>query len=141
MLRSGSPECARRRNRRGMNYSPDARRTDGVSCCSRGEAREAPGDRFPAGVGQGLGFRAALAGITAATPAERRAGVVSSFFVVAYVAISLPVIGEGLMAEVAGLKTAGLVFVAIVAALAAVALGLLVRERVGSAAAAPGAPS
>ena len=83
-----------------------------------------------AGVGQGLSFRAALTGLTAATPAEQRAGVASSFFVVAYVAISLPVIGEGVLAQAAGLKTAGLVFVAIVAALSATALVLLARQRV-----------
>jgi MFS family permease len=78
-----------------------------------------------AGVGQGLSFRAGLTAVNAAAPPEERGEVASSFFVVAYVAISLPVIGEGLLAQVAGLKAAGLVFAGVVAALAAVVLALL----------------
>jgi MFS family permease len=78
-----------------------------------------------AGFGQGLGFRAGLSGINDAAPEERRAEVASSFFVVAYVAISIPVIGEGLLAQATTLRTAGLVFAAVVALLAAVALGLV----------------
>jgi MFS family permease len=82
-----------------------------------------------AGVGQGLSFRAGLAGVNAAAPPEERAEVASSFFVVAYLAISVPVIGVGLLAEAAGLRTAGLVFTAVVAVLAAVVLALLARGR------------
>jgi predicted MFS family arabinose efflux permease len=83
-----------------------------------------------AGAGQGLSFRAGLSGVNAASPAEDRAAVASSFFVVAYVAISLPVIGEGLLAQLAGLRAAGLVFAAVVAGLAALVLVLLARRRV-----------
>jgi MFS family permease len=79
--------------------------------------------------GQGLAFRAGLAGLGAAAPPERRAEIASSFFIVAYVAISLPVIGVGLLADAASLRTAGLVFAVVVAALAAVA-ALLFRTRV-----------
>jgi MFS family permease len=64
-----------------------------------------------------------------AAPPEERAEVASSFFVVAYVAISVPVIGVGLLAEAAGLRTAGLVFEAAVAALAAIVLVLLAGGR------------
>ncbi len=53
----------------------------------------------------------------------------SSFFVVAYVAISIPVIGEGVLAELTSLRTAGLVFAAVVAAISAVVLLLLARQR------------
>ena len=81
-----------------------------------------------AGAGQGLSFRAGLAGVNAAARPEERAEVASSFFVVAYVAISVPVIGVGLLAEAAGLRTAGLVFSGVVAALAAVVLMLLARR-------------
>ncbi len=81
-----------------------------------------------AGLGQGVSFRAGLAAVNAASPAEQRAEVASSFFVVAYVAISVPVVGEGLLAQASGLKSAGLVFAAVVAALATVALLLLARE-------------
>jgi len=83
-----------------------------------------------AGVGQGLSFRAGLTGVNGAAPPEQRAEVASSFFVVAYVAISLPVIGEVLLAQVAGLRIAGLVFAAAVAVLSAVVLALLARQQV-----------
>jgi hypothetical protein len=82
-----------------------------------------------AGLGQGLSFRAGLAGVNGAAPSEQRAEVASSFFVVAYVAISLPVVGEGVLAELTSLRTAGLVFAGAVAALAAVALLLLAQRR------------
>jgi ABC-type phosphate transport system permease subunit len=55
--------------------------------------------------------------------------VASSFFVVAYVAISVPVVGVGVLGELAGLRSAGLIFSAIVAALALTVLVLLTRDR------------
>jgi MFS family permease len=82
-----------------------------------------------AGLGQGLSFRAGLGSVNANAPSERRAEVASSFFVVAYVGISIPVVGIGLLTEAAGLRTAGLVFDGVVAALAAVVLVLLARDR------------
>jgi hypothetical protein len=48
--------------------------------------------------------------------------VARQHFVVAYVAISLPVIGEGLAAEAWGLGTAGIVFALAMSALAALCL-------------------
>jgi predicted MFS family arabinose efflux permease len=78
-----------------------------------------------AGVGHGLSFRAGLAALNAGSPAAQRAEVASSFFVIAYIGISLPVIGEGALAQAIGLRPAGLVFAAAVATLAAVALTLL----------------
>jgi predicted MFS family arabinose efflux permease len=83
-----------------------------------------------AGLGQGLSFRAALAGVNQASPAEQRGEVASSFFVVAYVALSVPVIGEGVLAQATSLKPAGLVFAGVVAVLAAGVLVLLARRRV-----------
>lgn len=83
-----------------------------------------------AGGGQGLSFRAALAAVNQAAPAAQRAEVASSFFVVAYFAISIPVIGEGVLADSAGLQTAGIVFAGLVAVLAgAVVMMLLSRVR------------
>ncbi len=81
-----------------------------------------------AGAGQGLSFRAGLGAVTGAAPAEQRAAVASAFFFVAYVAISLPVVGVGAMAQATSLRTAGLVFTTIVAVLAAAAFGLLRRR-------------
>jgi MFS family permease len=82
-----------------------------------------------AGFGQGLSFRAGLAQVNAKAPESRRAQVASSFFVVAYVAISLPVIGEGALAQLAGLRAAGIIFASLVAALAAAVIALLASSR------------
>lgn len=82
-----------------------------------------------AGFGQGLSFRAGVASLNASTPAAQRAEVASSFFIVAYVAISLPVIGEGALAQATGLRPAGLAFAGVVAALAAIVLVLLASPR------------
>lgn len=80
------------------------------------------------GVGQGLAFRAALAGVAAAAPADRRAAVISTLFVVAYTGISIPVIGVGLLADPLGLEGAGLVFIASMLLLVAAAAVYLLRR-------------
>ena len=81
-----------------------------------------------AGGGQGLSFRAALAAVNEAAPPSHRAEVASSFFVVAYLAISIPVIGEGVLAQAAGLRAAGIVFAGVVAALSAVVVAMLLSR-------------
>ncbi|WP_148863855.1 MFS transporter [Marinobacter fonticola] len=78
-----------------------------------------------AGMGQGVAFRAGMGAITAASPPDERAAVASTFFVVAYVAISVPVIGIGFMASVISLQTTGIIFAIFVGLLAVVALVLL----------------
>ena len=82
-----------------------------------------------AGIGQGMSFRAWLGAVSAGSPAERRSEVASSFFLVLYVAISLPVVGEGLAAAAFGLVPAAVAFSIIVAVLAAIAFVSLVRRR------------
>jgi MFS family permease len=81
------------------------------------------------GFGQGLSFRAALAGLNAGSPPAQRAEVASSFFVVAYVAISVPVIGVGVLAQATSLRTAGLIFAGVVGGLTATALVLLLGRK------------
>lgn len=82
-----------------------------------------------AGVGQGISFSRGLAAVAERTPADRRAEVSSTYFVVAYVAISLPVVGEGVAAQHWGLQTAGVTFAVAVAILSAICLvGILVLE-------------
>ncbi len=80
-----------------------------------------------AGFGQGLSFRAGLAAVNERSPAAERGAVASGFFIVMYVAISLPVIGEGVLAQEIGLRAAGLTFAALVAGLSAVVLILPAR--------------
>ena len=62
------------------------------------------------GLGQGISFSRGLAAVAEGTPAEARAAVNSTYFVVAYVAISIPVIGAGLAAAGLGLRTGGTLF-------------------------------
>ncbi len=82
-----------------------------------------------AGAGQGISFSRGLAAVAERTPADRRAEVSSTYFVVAYVAISLPVVGEGVAAQHWGLQTAGVTFAIAVAILSAICLiGILVLE-------------
>ncbi|MFD8113041.1 MFS transporter [Streptomyces microflavus] len=70
------------------------------------------------GLGQGLAFRGAVTAISAAAPAEHRAATVSAFFVIAYLGISLPVVGVGALTLGIGLRNAGLTFAGCVLALA-----------------------
>jgi MFS family permease len=81
------------------------------------------------GVGQGISFSRGLAAVAERTPPDRRAEVSLTYFVVAYVAISLPVVGEGLAAREWGLQTAGVSFAVAVAILSAFCLtAILVQE-------------
>jgi predicted MFS family arabinose efflux permease len=81
-----------------------------------------------AGLGQGASFRAGLQAVTGAAPADRRSEVSSSFFLVLYVAISLPVIGVGAGTQAFGLVPTAVVFAALVAVLALVAFVSLLRR-------------
>jgi MFS family permease len=81
-----------------------------------------------AGIGQGLSFGRGLAAVAEKTPPERRAEVSSTYFVVAYIAISVPVIGEGLAAQHWGLRTAGVSFAVAVAVLAALCLAAVALQ-------------
>lgn len=87
-----------------------------------------------AGIGQGTSFSRGLAAITERTPGDRRAEVSSTYFVVAYVAISLPVVSEGFASQQWGLRTAGVSFAIATAVLAAICLtAILLQERRASA--------
>ncbi|WP_433406089.1 MFS transporter [Streptomyces sp. CA-146814] len=80
------------------------------------------------GLGQGMAFRGAVTAISAAAPAEHRAATVSTFFVVAYLGISLPVVGVGALTLWIGLRDAGLTFAACVLVLA-LGVGLHLARR------------
>ncbi|MET8586074.1 MFS transporter [Streptomyces collinus] len=62
------------------------------------------------GVGQGMAFRAGLTEVSSAAPETHQGATISAFFVVAYIGISLPVVGVGAMSLALGLRGAGLVF-------------------------------
>lgn len=82
-----------------------------------------------AGTGQGMSFRAGLGAVSAGSPPAQRSEVASSYFLVLYVGISLPVIGEGVASAAFGLVTSGMVFAGAVAVLGIVAFVGLARQR------------
>lgn len=85
-----------------------------------------------AGLGQGVTFRAGVAAVGAGAPDAQRGEVVSTFFLVLYLAISFPVIGVGAAGQVFGLVPAGVTFSALVALLAAGAFVSLARSGRGA---------
>lgn len=80
------------------------------------------------GSGQGIAFARGLRAVGQASPPEQRAAVTSTYFVVAYVAISLPVVAAGYAVAGWGVRPAGTGFAVVVAVLAAVAGALTVRQ-------------
>jgi MFS family permease len=81
------------------------------------------------GFGIGLSFRAGLAAINRESPGDRRGEVASSFFVIAYLALAIPIIGVGAVSQAFSLRTAGLVFSGFVGALALAVLASLTIRR------------
>jgi MFS family permease len=81
-----------------------------------------------AGTGQGLVFLGGLAAVNQAAPEGRRADVLSSFYVVIYLGVGLPVIGVGVLATTVGLLRAVQYFAA-AALLCLLTLILLTRPR------------
>jgi MFS family permease len=79
------------------------------------------------GIGLGVVIGAGLAAINQRAPVEQRGETASSFFVVMYVGLSLPVIGVGVAAQSFGLRGAGIAFSAAVAALVLAVLASLTR--------------
>lgn len=80
------------------------------------------------GLGQGISFSRGLAAVAERTPAEARAAVNSAYFVVAYVALSIPVVGAGLAAQAWGLRTSGTLFALAVGVIAAACLVAILRK-------------
>jgi MFS family permease len=81
------------------------------------------------GLGQGVIVSAGLAAIAERAPAERRGETASSFFVVLYVGLSVPVIAAGVAIHYTSLRSAGIGFCAGVGVLALGVLASLLRAR------------
>ncbi len=77
------------------------------------------------GLAAGLGYRCGLEVVNSISPEHERAQLVSSYLVVCYIAISLPVVGVGLVSREAGSLVADAIFGAVNVLLAA---GILVFE-------------
>jgi MFS family permease len=86
-----------------------------------------------AGAGQGLVFLGGLTAVNQHAPAQRHADVLSSFYVVIYLGVGLPVVGVGFLATVIGLLPVVQWFAAVTAVISVVVLALLAwpggRER------------
>ncbi|WTI18470.1 MFS transporter [Streptomyces sp. NBC_00820] len=80
------------------------------------------------GAGQGMAFRAGLTAVSSAAPPEHRGATISAFFVIAYLGISLPVVGVGALTVALGVRDAGMVFT-LCAVLLVTAVGIRVRLR------------
>ncbi|MEW2133914.1 MFS transporter [Streptomyces sp. NPDC005435] len=80
------------------------------------------------GIGQGMAFRAGLTAVGSAAPPDHRGATISAFFVVAYLGISLPVVGVGALAVALDVRGAGIVFTACAIVLVA-AVGFRVGRR------------
>ena len=79
-----------------------------------------------AGVGQGLAFMSLLASTSTAAPDDRRAEVVSAFYVAAWLGAALPIIGVGFASPAVGLLPSVYAFTALITLLSGVAIiGLL----------------
>ncbi len=77
------------------------------------------------GVGTGLAFMGSLAALNQVAPPGRRAELVSSFYVAAYLGITVPVVGVGLLAQMANLLVGSLCLAAVIAVLLVGTLSVL----------------
>lgn len=80
------------------------------------------------GLGQGMSFRAGLAAVSAVAPDEHRGATISAFFVVAYVGISVPVVGVGALSLALGLRNAEILFALYVVLMSATVGVFLLRR-------------
>ena len=82
------------------------------------------------GVSAGLGYRGSLQVVNQIAPADRRAAVVSSYFVCCFIGNAVPVIGVGVLSSFTSAIAANIAFACMIAAFAVVALmfGLVFRR-------------
>ena len=81
------------------------------------------------GVAAGLGYRGSLQVVNQIAPADKRAAVMSTYFICCFIGNALPVIGVGVLSSVASTTTADVAFACVIATFALVALifGLVYR--------------
>jgi sugar phosphate permease len=80
-------------------------------------------------VSSGLGYRGSLQVVNEMAPADRRAAVVSSYFVCCFMGNALPVIGVGVLASLVDPGVADMAFAAVIAVFAVVALLFGLRQQ------------
>jgi MFS family permease len=82
-----------------------------------------------AGVGFGAGFQGALRTVLPLAAPHQRAGVLSTVYVVSYLAMGLPAVGAGVLVERVGVLTSARDYAVVVIGVAALALVGLVARR------------
>jgi hypothetical protein len=73
-------------------------------------------------VSAGLGYRGSLQVVNQIAPADKRAAVISSYFVCCFTGNALPVIGVGVLSSLTNTTIADIAFACMIAVFAAVAL-------------------
>ncbi len=81
------------------------------------------------GIGQGLVFLGGLTAVSQAAAADRHAEVLSTFYVIVYLGVGLPVVGVGFLATAVGLLAAVQYFAGVVALFCVTVLIVLARVR------------
>jgi len=79
------------------------------------------------GVSSGLGYRSGVEMVNRIAPADRRAEVVSSFFICCFVGNALPVIGVGVITAYSNMTLASSIFAGMIALFALVALAFGIK--------------
>jgi MFS family permease len=82
-----------------------------------------------AGLGVGFAFRASLGKVVSIAPAEKRGEVTSTYFAAAYLGLTVPVVGSGLLVTTTSLLTAVVTLAVFVTALCAIAATIVARAR------------
>lgn len=80
------------------------------------------------GIGQAFSFRGGLSLINIESPESKHSEITSSFFTIAYIALSIPVIGLGLLEKWLGIQIAGMIFSAVIVLLSFLAFLLLISK-------------
>lgn len=82
-----------------------------------------------AGIGQGIAFLGSMKAITKAAPTDAKAGVVSSFYVLIYIGVGVPVVALGLLAQRLGLYNAMMYYAVFVVIVTIGLVGGLLRNQ------------
>jgi MFS family permease len=82
-----------------------------------------------AGLGLGPAFMGAYRSTVALAPSDDRVGLIAAIYIVSYLATGIPAVIGGIATSHYGLHSTALVYLAVVAGLAVVAVGLLIRRR------------
>ncbi len=81
-----------------------------------------------AGLGFGAGFNGTLRTLAPLAEAHERAGLMATFYVLSYLAFSVPAIAAGLLAGHVGLQAAATLYGVMLVVLACVALAMMARR-------------